>query len=75
MCLSDQYPTEYDLAPVSLAPVSSPSITELEARALGAVDLPERVSEPLNRFSLARGAVRLVALIARARRDRLGGAR
>lgn len=77
MCLSDQYPTEYDLAPVSLAPVSSPSpsITELEARALGAVDLAEKVSEPLNRFSLARGAVRLVALIARARRDRLGGAR
>ena len=70
MCLSDQYPTEYDLAPVSLAPVSSPSITELEARALGAVDLAEKVSEPLNRFSLARGAVRLIALIARARRDR-----
>lgn len=78
MCLSDPQPTCYDLAPVSLAPVSSPSpsITELEARALGAVDLAERVSEPLNRFSLARGAVRLVALIARARRDRLrGGAR
>lgn len=76
MCLSDPQPSYVDLAPVSLAPVSSPSITELEARALGAVDLAEKVSEPLNRFSLARGAVRLVALIARARRDRLrGGAR
>lgn len=71
MCLSDPQPSYVDLAPVSLAPVSSsPSITELEARALGAVDLAERVSEPLNRFSLARGAVRVVALIARARRDR-----
>ena len=76
MCLSDPQPSYVDLAPVSLAPVSSsPSITELEARALGAVDLAEKISEPLNRFSLARGAVRVVALIARARRDRLGGAR
>lgn len=76
MCLSDPQPTCYDLAPVSLAPVSSsPSITELEARALGAVDLVEKISEPLNRFSLARCLVRGVALIARARRDRRGGAR
>lgn len=76
MCLSDPQPTCYDLAPVSLAPVSSsPSITELEHRALNAVDLAEKISEPLNRFSLARGFVRGVALLARARRDRLGGAR
>ena len=76
MCLSDPQPSYVDLAPVSLAPVSSsPSITELEARALGAVDLAEKISEPLNRFSLARGLVRGVALIARARRDRSGGAR
>lgn len=77
MCLSDKYPTEYDLAPVSLAPVSSPSpsITELEQRALHAVNLAEKLSEPVNRFSLARSAVKVVALIARARRDRLGGAR
>ena len=73
MCVSDKYPTEYDLAPVSLAPVSSPSITELEQRALNAVDLAEKISEPVNRFSLARSIVRGVALIARARRDRLGG--
>lgn len=76
MCLSDPQPSYVDLAPVSLAPVSSsPSITELEARALGAVDLAEKISEPLNRFSLARVFVRGVALIARARRDRSGGAR
>lgn len=75
MCLSDPQPSYVDLAPVSLAPVSSPSITELEHRALNAVDLAEKISEPLNRFSLARVFVRGVALIARARRDRLGGAR
>lgn len=74
MCVSDPQPTCYDLAPVSLAPVSSsPSITELEQRALNAVALAERISEPVNRFSLARCAVKVVALIARARRDRLGG--
>lgn len=75
MCLSDPQPSYVDLAPVSLAPVSSPSITELEQRALNAVDLAEKISEPVNRFSLARVFVRGVALIARARRDRLGGAR
>lgn len=76
MCVSDPQSTCYDLAPVSLAPVSSsPSITELEQRALRAVDLAEKISEPINRFSLARSAVKVVALIARARRDRLGGAR
>jgi len=77
MCLSDPQPSYVDLAPVSLAPVSSPSpsITELEQRALGAVNLAEKLSEPVSRFSLARSIVRGVALIARARRDRLGGAR
>jgi hypothetical protein len=74
MCLSDLYPTCYDLEPVRLdqEPVK-PSITELEQRALNMVDVAEKVSEPLNRFSLARGAVRVVASIARARRDRKGG--
>ena len=71
MCQSDLYPTEYDLAPVKLD--QSPSITELELRAVRLVDVAEKVSEPLNRFSLARGAVRVVASLARARRDRKGG--
>ena len=73
MCQSDLYPTEYDLAPVKLD--QSPSITELELRAVALVDVAEKVSEPLNRFSLARGAVRVVASIARARRDRSKGGR
>ena len=68
MCQSDLYPTCYNLKPVVLD--QGPSITELELSALNAVDLAEKVSEPLNRFSLARGAVRLIALIARARRGR-----
>jgi len=68
MCHSDKYPTCYDLKPITLD--QGPSITDLEVSALNAVDLAEKVSEPINRFSLARGAVRLIALIARARRDR-----
>ena len=68
MCQSDLYPTCYDLKPITLD--QGPSITDLEVSALNAVDLAEKVSEPINRFSLARGAVRLIALAARARRDR-----
>jgi hypothetical protein len=73
MCQSDLYPTEYDLEPVRLD--HSPSITELELRAVRLVDVAEKVSEPLNRFSIARGAVRVVASLARARRDRSKGGR
>jgi hypothetical protein len=67
MCQSDKYPTCYDLKPVTLD--QGPSITDLELSALRGVDLAEKVSEPINRFSLARGAVRLVALVARALRS------
>jgi len=73
MCQSDLYPTEYNLEPVKLD--QSPSITELELRAVRLVDVAEKVSEPLNRFSVARGAVRVVASIARARRERSKGGR
>ena len=73
MCVSDKYPTQYNLKPIVLNESTSLSITELEQRALHAVNLAERISEPVNRFSLARSIVRGVALIARARRDRLGG--
>ena len=68
MCITDPQPSYVDLKPVVLD--QGPSITDLELSALNAVDLAEKVSEPLNRFSLARGAVRLIALIARARRGR-----
>lgn len=81
MCLSDLYPTCYDLEPVRLdqEPVNldqepvKPSITELEQRALNIVDVAEKVSEPFNRFKIARGAVRVAASLARARRDRSTG--
>jgi len=71
MCQSDLYPTCYDLEPIRLD--QSPSITELEQRALNMVDVVEKISEPLNRFSLARGAVRAFASLARSRRDRSTG--
>ncbi len=63
MCQSDPYPTCYDLKPITLN--QGPSITEVEHAALNAVDLAEKVTEPLNRFSLFRFSVRLVAHIAR----------
>jgi hypothetical protein len=74
MCQSDLYPTCYDLEPIRLdqEPVK-PSITELEQRALNIVDVAEKVSEPINKFKVARGVVRVAASLARARRDRSTG--
>ena len=64
MCVTDQYPTCYDLKPIVIKP-ARPSITDVEHAALKGVDLAERINEPLNRFDLARASVRLVARIAR----------
>lgn len=63
MCQSDLYPTEYNLKPVTLE--KRPSITDVEVAALRGVDLAERAAEPVNRFSIARGVIRLSAHIAR----------
>jgi len=63
MCQSDLYPTEYNLKPVTLE--KRPSITDVEVAALKGVDLAERASEPVNRYSIARGVIRLSAHIAR----------
>lgn len=68
MCQSDLYPTCYNLKPVTLD--QGPSITELEHAALNAINFVQKVSEPINRYDLARGAVTFSADIARARRDR-----
>ena len=63
MCQSDLYPTEYNLKPVTLE--KKPSITDVEVAALKGVDLVERAAEPVNRYSIARGVIRLSAHIAR----------
>jgi hypothetical protein len=63
MCQSDLYPTEYNLKPVTLE--KKPSITDVEVAALKGVDLAERAAEPVNRYSIARGVIRLSAHIAR----------
>lgn len=63
MCVTDKYPTEYNLRPVTLE--RSPSITDYELAALKGIDLAERAAEPINRFSVARIVVRLGAHIAR----------
>lgn len=70
MCITDKYPTEYNLRPIKLDEEENGSITEMEQRALRAVDLVEQVSEPVNKFTLARLAVRFVATCARLKRDR-----
>ncbi len=64
MCVTDQYPTCYDLKPVVIEP-ARPSITDVELAALRGVDLAECINEPFNRFDFARASVRLVARIAR----------
>jgi len=64
MSYQDEYPTCYNLKPVTLEK-PSPSITDVELAALRGVDLAERVAEPVNRFSVARAAIKLSAHTAR----------
>ena len=64
MCITDKYPTCYDLKPIQLDP-PCPSITDVEVAALRGVDLAERINEPFNPFDITRAAVRLAAHIAR----------
>lgn len=61
MCITDPQPTCYGLEPVKL----TGAVTELEQAALKSVDIAEAVSEPVNRFNLARAGVRLAAAVAR----------
>lgn len=65
MCQSDLYPTEYDLKPIVLNQPTSLSITEMEIQALKGIDLAERITDPINRFSVARGVIKLSAHVAR----------
>jgi len=64
--------TCYDIEPATgeAAPVGAPTITMIEGAALGALDVAERVAEPVSPFDLGRGAVRLVAGVARLVRGR-----
>ena len=66
MCVTDQDPTCYELKPVVLTvEPQAPSITDVELAALRGVDIAERVAEPINRFSVARGVIKLSAYVAR----------
>lgn len=64
--------TCYDIEPVTgdAAPVAAPTITMIEGAAISALDVAERVSEPVSPFDVARGAVRLAAGVARLVRGR-----
>jgi len=68
----DPDPTLYDIPALTeedlLEPAPeahTPSITDYEVRALQAVDVAESLSDPINRFSIARLIVRSTARIAR----------
>ena len=67
MAYSDEYPTCYDLRPIRPEELHRPqlSITDVELKAIQAVDLSEKLSEGINKFDLARGAIKLSARIAR----------
>jgi len=71
MCVTDKYPTEYNLPPVRLDAPPAPRapeegrITQVEQAALKSVDLAEKINEPINKYSLARAGVRLTARAAR----------
>lgn len=67
MSASDKYPTEYDIEPVRIdepAPARG-AVTLLEQAALKGVDVAEHAADPLNKFTLARAAVRAAATVAR----------
>jgi hypothetical protein len=76
MSYSDEYPTHYDLEPITddelkipLSPSRAPSITDHEVKALKAVDFAQEIIEPVSVFSVARLVIRGAALIARKRRS------
>jgi|DEB0MinimDraft_6_1074348.scaffolds.fasta_scaffold03729_9 hypothetical protein len=76
MSLSDEYPTCYDLEPITddelktpPSPSHAPSITDHEVKALKAVDLAQEIIEPMSVFSAARLVIRGTALLARRRRS------
>lgn len=66
MCITDPQPSYTNLKPVKL----TGAVTELEQAALKGVDIAEAVSEPVNRFTLARAGVRLAAAVARKLRNK-----
>jgi len=76
MSYSDEYPTHYDLEPITddelktpLSPSRAPSITDHEVKALKAVEIAQEIIEPMSVFSAARLVIRGTALLARRRRS------
>ena len=66
MAFSDKYPTCYDLRPIRPEELTQPlSITDVELKAIQAVDLSEKLSQGVNKFDLARAGIRLSARLAR----------
>ena len=75
MCVTDRSPTCYNLRPITLdekpqnAPQARGMITQVEELALGAVNVAKVISEPIDKFEIAREAISFVARRARNRRS------
>ena len=75
MCVTDQSPTCYNLKPITPAEIAQNApqargmITQVEELALGAVNVAKVISEPIDKFEIAREAISFVARRARARRN------
>ena len=63
MCVTDKYPTEYDLKPIKLT-----SITDVENKALRIVSTVERVYDPLTMYDVVRYIIKITARLLRLRR-------
>tara|TARA_Y100001970_G_scaffold159422_1_gene195028 strand:- start:4433 stop:4639 length:207 start_codon:yes stop_codon:yes gene_type:complete len=63
MCITDKYPTEYDLKPIKLN-----SITDVENKALRIVNTVERVHDPLTMYDVVRYIIKISARLLRQRR-------
>ena len=75
MCVTDRSPTCYGLKPVTAneiaqnAPQARGMITQVEELALGAVSVAKVISEPIDKFEIAREAISFIARTARKRRN------
>jgi hypothetical protein len=75
MCITDRHPTCYNLKPITDADkpqINSQErgmITQVEQVALGAVDVAKLISEPLDKFDLAKIAIKFSADLARSKRS------
>ena len=60
----DDQETEWYMDPIDCTETKG-TITELELRAVALVNVAERIADPVNKYDIARGAVKLAGKVAR----------